>query len=192
MKKKCICGGSSVEKRDLDVFDATGLLQSPFEVYLHDAVTEVVCSDCGSTLYPIIPRPQLLIAVVVVLRALDSPKLFAHEVRFLRKALGPKAKDVAAKLGVSPEHLSRWENGKAAISESAERLLRALVCMKHIQITHRLGVRKFSEVAPEDFWEMKIVTARKSTDLIRYDLRYPLGEDASENLYEPVTLAPAA
>lgn len=47
--------------------------------------------------------------------------------RFMRKALGLRAKDLAEMLGTSAETISRWENGKHGIDRSAIVVLTALV-----------------------------------------------------------------
>jgi DNA-binding transcriptional regulator YiaG len=47
-----------------------------------------------------------------------------QEIRFLRKYLGYSGADFARVIGVSPETLSRWENGKAEPSRMVDLLLR--------------------------------------------------------------------
>ncbi len=50
-----------------------------------------------------------------------------QEVRFLRKYLNKSGRELAETMGVQPETVSRWQNGKATMNEQAERLLRMLV-----------------------------------------------------------------
>jgi putative transcriptional regulator len=83
-----------------------------------------VC-ECGSVTaeIPAIKPLMRLLARDVV----ESPKpLSGEEVRFLRKRLGKKASDFARDLGLEPETLSRMENGKQAISEQSDKLIRFL------------------------------------------------------------------
>jgi DNA-binding transcriptional regulator YiaG len=51
-------------------------------------------------------------------------RLTPGEIRFLRKYLGWSGKDFAQFMGVTPETVSRWENGAGRIGETAERFLR--------------------------------------------------------------------
>jgi putative transcriptional regulator len=52
--------------------------------------------------------------------------LVAEEIKFLRKELRLKAKELAAILGVTDSTMSRWENGKKQIGEGQDRLLRSI------------------------------------------------------------------
>lgn len=102
----------------------------------------------------LVPDLKGLEAAMAVARAMIDHKLNGHEIRFLRKALELKAVDLAEHLDVTPETLSRWENGKDAISTNAERLLRLRV------------VRALREKAPgvpatlDDVLDMKFLSVR--------------------------------
>lgn len=50
--------------------------------------------------------------------------LTGEEIRFLRKRLGKKQADFAKEIGIEPETLSRYENDKLAVSETADKLIR--------------------------------------------------------------------
>jgi transcriptional regulator with XRE-family HTH domain len=50
--------------------------------------------------------------------------LTGEEVRFLRKRLGKKQVDFAHEIGIEPETLNRYENGKLALSEPSDKLIR--------------------------------------------------------------------
>ena len=50
--------------------------------------------------------------------------------RFLRKYLGFSGVDFAGLLDVTPETVSRWENGKKQMSPVAERALRLMVFVR--------------------------------------------------------------
>lgn len=62
-------------------------------------------------------------------RALEPRKLSGEELRFMRKAMGMKAKDMAKSLGITSEYLSRCENGKKTMSETTEKLFRLYVIL---------------------------------------------------------------
>lgn len=75
---------------------------------------------------PVVPRtPDLLKAITGSLFRQKGP-LSGEELRFLRGSTGLLARDFAAALGVSPEHLSRAENDHRPLGETAERLVRVL------------------------------------------------------------------
>ena len=83
------------------------------------------CNTCGhrSVKIPAITELHALIAMEV---ATKKEQLSPQEIRFLRKHLGFSSKDFAKQIGVTPEHLSRWENGKSPCPSTAERLIRLL------------------------------------------------------------------
>ncbi len=86
-----------------------------------------VC-ECGSVVaeIPAIKQLMQLIARDIVTSPLD---LAGEEIRFLRKRLGKKASEYSTYLGVAPETLSRFENGKQAISIQAQKLARLSYCV---------------------------------------------------------------
>jgi DNA-binding transcriptional regulator YiaG len=75
----------------------------------------------------IIPDLAGLEAAMAVARISDEFKLNGQEIRFLRRAIGIKAVELAKFLDVTPETVSRWENGREPISTNAERVLRMRV-----------------------------------------------------------------
>ncbi len=79
--------------------------------------------ECGKELVeiPAIKQLMSLIARHVVLK---NEALTGDEVRFLRKQLGQKAADFAAKVKLQPETLSRMETGKQAIGERTDNYIR--------------------------------------------------------------------
>ena len=82
------------------------------------------CPECGSEI-PAIPRPEELHDVIAEHLAMTPRPLHGPEVRFLRKHVGMPAKTLAAILGISPEHLSRVENGRTrTLGAAADRLVR--------------------------------------------------------------------
>jgi len=140
MTKCKSCGGVNTNIQTVAKFDASGLLGSPFKVFMHNAVKEKVCADCGEVLGHIVPMPEKLIAVAAIVRACDARKLNGDEIKFLRKSLCLKSKILAERLGVSPEQFSRFENNKIVISEVYEKLLRGEVCLHHLENVQHIDV----------------------------------------------------
>ena len=83
------------------------------------------CATCGWHAVDI-PRILDLHALLARLLACKVPRLTPAEARFLRKYLGLSGRDFAAKMGVKPETVSRWESGAQAMGPAAERLLRLM------------------------------------------------------------------
>ena len=81
------------------------------------------CSDEGV----IIPQLESLHDAIASHVASQEQKLLPEEIRFLRTHLGFSGIDFARYISVSPETVSRWENGSLKISETSERFLRVLV-----------------------------------------------------------------
>ncbi|MCG8435738.1 MAG: helix-turn-helix domain-containing protein, partial [Gammaproteobacteria bacterium] len=103
------CGSTEFRLMNMDKFGDTTLIGIP--VVLFDAVKEQVCAACGEVRGHLIPNVDGLTAAAAVMRATLPWKLTGKEIRFLRKSLGWRAKDLAAKLDVTAEHVSKWENG---------------------------------------------------------------------------------
>jgi putative zinc finger/helix-turn-helix YgiT family protein len=84
------------------------------------------CEACGGSevAIPAIEQLHRLIAHDV---ATKRERLTPQEIRYLRKWLGHSGADFAAVVGVTPETVSRWENGGLEMALPAERLLRLLV-----------------------------------------------------------------
>jgi transcriptional regulator with XRE-family HTH domain len=97
-------------------------------VVLKDAVVREIDEAGEETIT--IPKMDGLVAAVAVTRCLMPRKLAGREIRFLRKALGLQAKELAEALDLTPETISRWENDAQAIGDNFEKLLRHYVCAK--------------------------------------------------------------
>jgi len=94
-------------------------------VYL-TGITVRYCPQCGVE-SPLIPRVEALQRELARTLVRKPSFLSGEEVRFLRKHAGFPARQFAALLGISPEHLSRVENGHTAtLGSSTDRLARAL------------------------------------------------------------------
>jgi len=86
------------------------------------------CEKCGesSVEIPRINRLHLLIGSTIVRK---KELLTGSEVRFLRKEIDMKSKDIAAALSIEPETYSRWENGKQAVAAYHDKSLRMIYVM---------------------------------------------------------------
>lgn len=75
------------------------------------------CDACGEILYDDaeVSRQERVVAEGVIARGVRTGEDF----RYVRKAAGLKAVDVAALLGVRPETVSRWERGELEFPRSA-------------------------------------------------------------------------
>ena len=81
------------------------------------------CAECGFGSVAI-PKLARLHEALAVSLSKATHQLSPGEIRFLRKYLGWSGQDFARHFGVSPETVSRWENGKKPMGATAERLLR--------------------------------------------------------------------
>ena len=134
------CKCKKVATRKLKYFDASGILGAPFPVIMNSGVTEKFCGECGKIVSHIIAKPNELIAAAAVLRATNPMRLSGSDIKFLRNSLGLKSKELADEISVKAETLSRFENDKQPMSKAPEKLLRAVVCLRHIGEVRSLDV----------------------------------------------------
>lgn len=130
---KCLeCGSKmTVSKESLFHYKASGLSK----VFLR-GVTVEKCSneECGEEEVSI-PNIEELHNLLSDIVAKQETKLAPEEIRFLRTHLGFSGVDIARRMSVTPETVSRWENGKMEMGEVAERLLRLMVLASKGPIT---------------------------------------------------------
>jgi len=101
------------------------LLSGLSNVFL-SGITVRECHGCG-TASPIIPRVGELHSVIAECLIGQAGPLSGEQIRFLRKYAGFPAKDLAVILGITPEHLSRVENGKTKkLGDLADTIVRVL------------------------------------------------------------------
>ena len=118
------CGGEG-RMQPINRYQIQKELMGNMRVELVGVVNALVCKECGATMRTDIPDMSGLVAAVSVARAAKEPvKLNGPEIRFLRKAMGKSAKDLAEELRVTEETVSRWENGHLVMGEPAERIFR--------------------------------------------------------------------
>lgn len=89
------------------------------------SVPVIRCADCGESYYPgpALELFELEVAGELARHGEVSPEAF----RFMRKALGFPAVELADLLDVAHETVSRWEHGRLPIERRAAALLSALV-----------------------------------------------------------------
>ena len=153
MAKCKTCGSTGVTKNTLHEYRGD-LLGAPFNVVVEDAVVEELCASCGTKKGVMIPNLKGLVAAVAMTRALDPTHLTGGEIRFLRKSVGWKAKDLAKQLKVTPAHISRCENGKEPLGAIREKYLRLYTCVKLAKFAPRI------DFSSDDFEDMEIRWAR--------------------------------
>ena len=91
--------------------------------------TTVYECGCGEVLPELPQVNHLHQRIAEDLIGKQSP-LTGEEFRFLRKAMGVSAKDLARLLGVTTVTISRWENNKEKVGAQSDRLLRCLSLTK--------------------------------------------------------------
>jgi transcriptional regulator with XRE-family HTH domain len=100
-------------------------LGAPFKVTVLDCVTVKHDAATGKEL-TCVPDLVGLINAVVRARSIHPRKLNGAEIKFIRNALGLKAKLIAEFFELSPEHISRCESGDKVMSSLTERFFRLL------------------------------------------------------------------
>jgi DNA-binding transcriptional regulator YiaG len=96
-------------------------------VYILDTISREFCPKCPDEQSIVIPNLGGLIAAVAVHRVKQPLKLSNQEIRFLRKACDLTARELAEKVQVRHETVSRWENGEETMSPQSEKVLRMIV-----------------------------------------------------------------
>ncbi len=124
MKRCRECGETMVVSRENYRYEASGL---PNVILRNVEVRR--CKACGAFDVAIPRLSELHRSIAAAVIAKTSP-LVPAEIKFLRKHLGWSGADFAAHMGTTPETVSRWENGRLAMSATADRLLRTLVAVK--------------------------------------------------------------
>lgn len=100
-------------------------------------VLQYKCKKCGEMSVEIsrVNDLHLLIGKNIVCK---KELLTGAEVRFLRKEIGMKSKDMAAALSIEPETYSRWENGKQSSAPCHDKSLRMIYVMNASESSGRV------------------------------------------------------
>lgn len=102
--------------------------------YTESGLSNVVLQDVEVRSCPlcddeqvVLPRVTELHRAIALAVVRSNARLSGEEVRFLRKYMGFSGGDFAARMGVDPSTVSRWENGHEPIGSLADRVLRLMV-----------------------------------------------------------------
>ncbi len=177
-------------RRVAEVFEATEL-GAPFKVLLHNAVTIEEDPETNEVLRYSIPNlPQLL--VVVMMSRLFAPyKLTGADIRFVRKVLGFKQKDLAAKVGgMSPEHLSRCENGGPPLSPAGDQLLRVFALRQALKLPDmpkNENRARLEDMIDRVFDGMQVSSARAVGNEIVFRFAYKAQDVSKDSASDPST-----
>lgn len=110
-----------------------GHLGAPFNVVLINSVKETK-NEQGKVIKTTIPNPRGLLRQVAVTRLAHPRKLNGKDIKFIRKALAVKAKDLADMISVSPEHISRCEADKTLLAPGTEKFLRMTLLINELKL----------------------------------------------------------
>ena len=173
------CIGAGVESTIVPAYEASGL-GAPFKVILEQAAKVETCAKCGVMLGTYIPDMEGLFHAVVFTRALEPRKLLGAEIRFMRKAMSWKAKDLAKHLGITAEHLSRCESGEKVMSPGTEKLFRLYALLKTPDKS------ALDEIGPARIFDLIEIEAAwdKSKPLIFYFVRRQINAEQNKEVDE--------
>ncbi len=90
------------------------------------------CPRCGSHEGGVVKAAALERKIAAEVLVKDSP-LAPDEVKFLVESFDWTKRQVAARLGIAPETLSRYEQGAYRISPAVDRLLRVMVAVLYVR-----------------------------------------------------------
>lgn len=176
--------------RVVDQFDATDL-GAPFKVVLKDAVRVVSDTETGEVISYTIPDPDGLLRVVTLSRVLHPRKLSGADIKFLRKAVGLKQKDLAQAIELSPEHLSKVESGALPIGPASEKLMRIFLIKtshKHHQL--RECDRKELESALDQLFDcMTPIVAYSANEQLVFSFVRTADAGADDGCWDKLDLA---
>lgn len=168
-----------------DRFEATDL-GAPFKVTLIDSVRVSLDAKTGEVASYTIPNLEGLIRAVVIKRVLHRKKLTGADIKFLRKAVGIKQKDMAQRIETSFEHLSRCETGALVLSPTTEKLLRIFVlktAMKLHKVKSCKAKTDLEDALDRLFDVIKPIAAHAIDDVL--ELEFTLSSDADGDEDEP-------
>lgn len=142
VKRKCYdCGKTMTGKRENYSYQEVGL----HSVVLLNIV--VYHCKCGA-IVPEIPYTGVLHHCIAMSVLQKKALLSGEEIRFIRKAAGFSATDLARVLGMEKGTISRWENSKQGIGKDADRLLRAVCFARTME---RLAGVNTQQIPDKDF-----------------------------------------
>jgi putative zinc finger/helix-turn-helix YgiT family protein len=141
LERRCYdCGKTMVGKRENYSYQEVGLKS----VVLLNVV--VYHCKCGA-IVPEIPYAGILHNCIAMSVLEKKALLSGEEIRFIRKAAGFSATELAHVLGMEKGTVSRWENEKQDIGKDADRLLRAVCFARTLE---RIAGVNTQQIADKD------------------------------------------
>jgi putative zinc finger/helix-turn-helix YgiT family protein len=119
MRKCPVCDKGRLTTRDVESRARVG--RHTFTA----AVPALVCAACGETLVTFAHAKELELAIAARLSEIGAANGAAF--KYMRKALGLRAADLAGLLDVTPETVSRWETDRVPLDRRALASMAALV-----------------------------------------------------------------
>lgn len=156
-------------------------LGAPFEVVLSKSVKQTIDED-GKVIKTTIPNPRGLLKQVAITRLIHPRKLSGKDIKFVRKALSIKAKELADMISVGPEHFSRCETDKAVLSPGIEKFLRLSILVDTLRLPD--GIEQHVK---DDDALMKLSKFRKAFERLQDSIR-SMQIEAVYDSHEPLRL----
>lgn len=155
------CGGRVGVKSVLPSYE-TDL--GGMKVRLINCVIRETCAACAEGTTEI-PDLVGLAKAVAMARALVPIRLTGKEVRFMRHAMDMTGREFASAMELTPETVSRWENGGRGVGGASEKLLRHNICA----LLHKEAVA--FDYDPADIARMRILAAPEEFEFPILELR---------------------
>lgn len=148
------------------------------KLILNNSVIEETCKDTGEKLITI-PNYKGLLAAAALTRIKIALRLDGSEIKFIRKAMNKRAKQLAIMMEVKVETVSRWENDKQLIGPSNEKLLRLLAYYDLVDIAPAIDVNS------DEIINMRIRSVRATEErvVLRFELVL-LKKQSDNEVYE--------
>ncbi len=156
-------------------------LGAPFEIVLCKSVKQTEDKN-GNVIKTTIPNPRGLLRQVAISRLIHPRKLSGKDIKFVRKALSIKAKELADMISVGPEHFSRCETDKAVLSPGIEKFLRLSVLVDTLELPDDIE----QHVENEDAL-LKLSMFRKAFERLKDSIR-SMQIEAVYDSHEPLRL----
>src|ERR1019366_7390172 len=106
------------------------LMGLPYPITLINAAEEVTHPKTGEVLGVTVPDAEELAAAVSLALCFMPLRLSGAEIRFVRRVMGMTGQELAAAVEMSPETLSRWENGKQEVGGWADKAIRMAAILR--------------------------------------------------------------
>ena len=142
-------------------------------VKLVNAAIREACEACGEATIEV-PDLDGLARTVAMVRALLPMRLTGKDVRFMRRALDMNGREFAEAMDLTPETVSRWENGERGIGGYTEKLLRHNICALLHKDTPAIAYD------PADITRMRILNAPEDVAMPPLEFRRVVVKDKRE------------